>query len=222
MKRLFLVLTMVALTFGMNAQVSPKTAQLIVDGVNEAVDSLKEKEKDSLFVSDVDIFIDAVAKQPRLQVLKVVDTEKRRVVNVPGKTADEIYTMVEIAVAKFWKNPDEVIEGRSQGRYIKIRGGGSNVHFNSIGTIYTYSTIASYMIQFKDGKFMYTIGYETRYPASQYSTGGLYPTAIKTHRKNGKPIKLAISDIQLINIGVNSFINTILESDPESGIDSDW
>ena len=39
MKKVLLVLAMVALTFSMNAQVTPRVAQLIVDGVNEAVDS---------------------------------------------------------------------------------------------------------------------------------------------------------------------------------------
>jgi len=201
MKKVLLVLVMVVLTFSMSAQ--------------EAV-------ADSVYVSNVDIFTDSPIKQPKLQVTKVVDSERRIVVPVHGKTADEIYTMVEIAVAKFWKNPDEVIEGKSAGKYIKIRGGGSTVQFNSLGLIYSFSTISSYMIQFKDGKFMYTISYETKYPVTQYSNGGIYPTILKTHKKNGKPIKLAISNMASINAGVNSFINTILESDLESGVDSDW
>lgn len=214
MKKVVLLLVTV-LAFNLsNAQVlSPERLQNVVNLVNGA--------PQIPVYEYVDIFIDA-PNQPKKQVFKVVDTEKKRVVLVPGKTAKEIYTMVEIAVAKHWKNPNEVIEGKVEGKYIKIRGGGSNVHFNSLGMVYTYSTVAAYMIQFKDGKFMYTIGYETRFPPSKYSVGGLFPTGIKTYRKNGKPVKSGILDVASINAGVNTFINTILESNPETGIDSDW
>ena len=43
MKKVLLVLAMVALTFGMNAQVTPKTAQLVVDDVNKAVESTQQE-----------------------------------------------------------------------------------------------------------------------------------------------------------------------------------
>ena len=201
MRNIILTMIVVALTLVTNAQ---------------------EVATDSVYVSNVDIFVNSEVKQPKKQVTKVFDTERKNVVPVPNKTADEIYTMVEIAIAKFWKNPDEVIEGKSAGKYIKIRGGGSNVHTNVLGTVFSYTTTTTYMIQFKEGKFMYTVSSETKIPPSQYNSGFVVPTTLKTNRKNGKPIKLAINDLNVINAGINGFINMILESDPESGLDSDW
>ena len=136
MKKVILTITMVALALGMNAQ---------------------EIVKDSLGVYNVDVTMPSINKQPKKQVIRVIDTERKNVVEVPNKTAAEIYAMVEIAIGKHWNNPDEVIEGKSEGRYIKINGGATNVHQGFLGSVMAYSTTVTYMIQFKDGKFMYTL-----------------------------------------------------------------
>jgi len=199
MNKIILTIAMVALTLGINAQ----------DLATESV-------------YNVDVTIPSSIKQPKKQVIRVIDTERKNVVEVPNKTAEEIYTMVETAIAKHWNNPDEVIDGKSEGRYIKIKGGATNVHFGFLGTTTAYSTTVSYMIQFKDGKFMYTISSVTRIPPSQYEVGGNVTTVFKTHKKNGKPIKLAINDLKAFNEIHNLFINQILESDLEQGLDSEW
>ena len=220
MKKVLLVLVTV-LAFNLsNAQtVSPERLQNIVNLAN----GLPLISQDSTpYVSNEDIFIEATTMIKKKSEWLRVDSEKKRVVPVHGKTADEIFNMVEIAIAKHWKNPDEVVEGKSTGKYIKIRGGGSDVVVKILGTTISYSTVAAYMIQFKDGKFMYTISYETRFPPSQYSSGGLFSTVIQTKRKNGKEIEVGLNTAYRINLGVNSFINEILASDPESEINSDW
>ena len=199
MRNTILTIAMVALTLGMNAQ-----------------------EMATENVYNVDVTMPSSKKQPKKQVTRVIDTERKNVVEVPNKTAEEIYTMVEVAIAKHWKNPDEVVEGKSEGRYIKINGGATNISINALGMIYTYSTTVSYMIQFKDGKFMYTISSTYRIPPSKYSSGGNAPTSFKTHRKSGKPIKLAVNDLKAFNEIHNLFINQILQSDPEQGLDSEW
>ena len=199
MRNTILTIVVVALTLGMNAQ---------------------EVAKDSVY--NVDVTRPSIYKQPKKQVIRVIDTERKNVVEVPNKTAEEIYTMVEMAIAKHWNNPDEVIDGKSEGRYIKIKGGATNVHFSFLGSTMAYSTTVTYMIQFKDGKFMYTISSVTRIPPSQYEVGGNVPTIFKTHKKNGKPIKLAINDLKSFNELHNLFINQILESDLERGLDSEW
>ena len=201
MNKTILTIAMVALTLGMNAQ---------------------EVATDSVYVYNVDVTMPSTKKQPKKQVIRVIDTERKNVVEVPNKTAEEIYTMVEVAIAKHWKNPDEVVEGKSEGRYIKINGGATNISINALGMIYTYPTTVSYMIQFKDGKFMYTISSTYRIPPSKYSSGGNAPTSFKTHRRSGKPIKLAINDLKAFNEIHNLFINEILQSDPEQGLDSEW
>lgn len=192
---------MVALALGMNAQ---------------------EIVKDSLGVYNVDVTMSSINKQPKKQVIRVIDTERKNVVEVPNKTAAEIYAMVEIAIGKHWINPDEVITGRSQGRYIKVNGGATNINKNVIGVIYSYATEVEYMIQIKDGKFMYTIDSTYRIPPSQYSSGGVVNTHFKTHKRNGKPIKLAINDLKAFNEIHNLFINQILDSDLENEVNSDW
>ena len=199
MNKIILTIAVVALTLGMNAQ---------------------ELTKDSVY--DVDVTMPSANKQPKKQLVRVIDTERKNVVEVPNKTAAEIYAMVETAIGKHWVNPDEVIEGKSEGRYIKINGGATNVHFSFLGTTIAYSTKVTYMMQFKDGKFMYTIASVTKIPPSQYSVGGNVPTSFKTHKKNGKPIKLAINDLKSFNELHNLFINQILESDLEQGLDAEW
>ena len=201
MRKTIVTIVVVALTLGMNAQ---------------------EVATDSVHASNVDVFMPSANKQPKKQVTRVIDTERKVVVLVPNKTAKEIYTMVEVAIAKHWKNPEEVIVGSSEGRYIKISGGATNVNRNVIGTIFTYPTTVNYTIQFKDGKFMYTMSSTYRIPPSQYSLGGDVPTHFKTHRKSGKPIKLAVNDLNAFNEIHNLFINEILQSDPEQGLDSEW
>ena len=201
MRNTILTTAMVALTLGMNAQ---------------------EVATDSVYVSNVDVTMPSTKKQPKKQVTRVIDTERKTIVEVPNKTAEEIYTMVEMAIAKHWKNPDEVIEGRSEGRYIKINGGATNINKNVLGTIFSYPTTVTYMIQFKDGKLMYTISSTYKIPPSQYSLGGDVPTHFKTHRRSGKPIKLAVNDLRAFNEIHNLFINEILQSDLEQGLDSEW
>tara|TARA_B110000977_G_C10855313_1_gene407463 strand:+ start:75 stop:677 length:603 start_codon:yes stop_codon:yes gene_type:complete len=200
MKKLLLVLTAFMIAFSVNAQ--------------ETEISKEEEYKVNIFIPS--------PNQKKKKVVMVNNTDKKYIVAVEGKTADEIYTMTELAIAKHWKNPDEVINGKSAGKFIKINGGGPTISVNSLGMIYYYTTTLEYLIQFKDGRFMYTVISKTRIPPSQYTTGGTYVSVIPTMRKNGKEIKLGVSGVDDINNSVSSFINAILISDLNQELDTDW
>ena len=200
MKKLLLLLSVFAFTLGMNAQ--------------ETAISIEEEYKVNIFTPS--------PNQKKKKVIMVNNTDKKYIVAVEGKTADEIYMMTELAIAKHWKNPDEVINGKSAGKFIKINGGGPTISFNTLGMIYYYTTTLEYLIQFKDGRFMYTVTSKTRFPPSQYTTGGTYLSVIPTKRKNGKEIKLGVSNVDDINNSVSSFINAILISDLNQELDTDW
>ena len=190
MKKLLLVLTAFVITFTVNAQ--------------DTAVSIEEEYKVNIFIPS--------PNQKKKKVVMVNNADEKYIVAVEGKTADEIYTMTELAIAKHWKNPDEVINGKSAGKFIKINGGGPTISVNSLGMIYYYTTSLDYLIQFKDGRFMYTVTSKTRIPPSQYTSGGNYLTVIPTKRKNGKEIKLGVAGVDDINNSVSSFINAIFTS----------
>jgi|TARA_B110001469_G_C9477170_1_gene239419 hypothetical protein len=200
MKKLLLVLTAFVITFTVNAQ--------------ETAVSIEEEYKVNIFIPS--------PNQKKKKVVMVNNADEKYIVAVEGKTADEIYTMTELAIAKHWKNPDEVINGKSAGKFIKINGGGPTISVNSLGMIYYYTTSLDYLIQFKDGRFMYTVTSKTRIPPSKYTSGGNYLTVIPTKRKNGKEIKLGVAGVDDINNSVSSFINAILISDLNQELDTDW
>ena len=171
----------------------------------------------SVNAQDVNIFEDVLGKKKK--VTAMTNGATKHIVEIPGKTALEVSNMVEMAIAKHWVNPDEVIAGKVPGKYIKVNGGGPSVITSIL--LPAYVTKLSYMFQFKDGKFMYTVESKTVYPASQYSAGGEYPSSFVIVKRSGKPNKMNVSAVATINDSVNAFIKSIIETKDVS-LDSDW
>tara|TARA_R110002074_G_scaffold77771_1_gene176352 strand:+ start:67 stop:633 length:567 start_codon:yes stop_codon:yes gene_type:complete len=169
---------------------------------------------------EINIFKESTVDAKKLQKF-AVQIDSAYVVEVPNKSAIEIFQMVEIAVASQWVNPDEVISGKLEGKYLKINGGGPSIGLTMLGTPYYYSSVLRYHFKFKDGKFMYEVEALTRVPASQYSSGGLYPTFLTTHNKRGVEDKLSTRSISSINYQINSFISSIINGVEESE-DESW
>ena len=166
---------------------------------------------------DVDYF-SVITKGKKLKTDVSMDGEARFIVEMPKKTAAELYEMVQLAVSEQWVNPDEVIDGQSVNSYIKINGGASSYQFNSIGQIFTYNTRVSYNFRFKDGRFMYTVNMKVIYPRSQYSAGGTYPISIPRTKKNGKKVWGAFQ-IEKYNKEINDFIAKVKTQDIKN---DDW
>jgi hypothetical protein len=166
---------------------------------------------------DVNIFEDILGKKKK--VTATTNGAIKHIVELPGKTALEISNMVEMAIAKHWVNPDEVIAGKVPGKYIKVNGGGPSVQTSIL--LPSYETKLSYMFKFKDGKFMYTVESKTVFPSSQYSTGGTYASSFVIVKRSGKPSKMNVSAVATINASVNTFIKSIIKPENVS-LDSDW
>ena len=166
---------------------------------------------------------DKVVKGKKKQVYVSQQDDAKYIVEIPNKTKEELYEMVMLAISEQWVNPDEVIDGKLEGSYIKINGGSANRYgLKALGMVTTYFTRLAYNFRFKDGKFMYTVKPNYRIPASQYTSGGTYDlNSITMTKKNGK------SDFQakykdLYNSEINAFIDLIKSKTVSSDGNNDW
>jgi hypothetical protein len=167
----------------------------------------------------------SIIKGKKKQVTVAIDPSDKFIVEIPNKTKEELYEMVMLAVSEKWVNPDEVIDGKLAGSYIKINGGATRYGVKFIGMVQTYFTKVSYNFRFKDGKFMYTVNFNFRIPPSQYSSGGTYPLTLEMTKKNGKKAYTAqYKDIY--NSEINKFIELIkskeVSSNNEDNNNDDW
>lgn len=164
---------------------------------------------------------DKVVPLKKQQVLVTQQEEAKYVVEMPGKTKEELYEMVMLAISNHWVNPDEVIDGKLAGSYIKVGGAATMYGAKVLGMVTNYFTKIHYNFKFKDGKFMYTFYLDFRIPPSQYSAGGTYKVEpIMMTKKNGKTTYDAqYKDIY--NNEINSFIESI-KSQELSSSNEDW
>ena len=164
---------------------------------------------------------DRVIKGKKKQVYVAQQEGAKYIVEVPNKTKEELYEMVMLAISEQWVNPDEVIDGKLAGSYIKLSGATARYGVKALGMPTTYFTKIHYNFRFKDGKFMYTFNLDFRIPPSQYVSGGTYPiAAIAMTKKNGKrDWQSKYRDVY--NDEVNSFIE-LIKSKKVSGSNDDW
>ena len=79
---------------------------------------------------DVDYF-SVITKGKKLKTDASMDGEARFIVEMPNKTAAELYEMVQLAISEQWVNPDEVIDGQSVKDKVWKRDGGKCVECGS-------------------------------------------------------------------------------------------
>ena len=155
------------------------------------------------------------------QVTVAIDPSEKFIVEVPNKTKEELYEMVMLAVSEQWVNPDEVIDGKLAGSYIKINGGATRYGAKMLGMVQTYFTKVSYNFRFKDEKFMYTVNFKFTIPPSQYSKGGTYPLSLEMTKKNGKRAYTAMYK-DIYNDEINKFIELIKSKNVSDEDNGDW
>ena len=106
-------------------------------------------------------------------------------------TPTELYTKALNWVEETYKNPDEVLKGKVEGKYIRLNGSVSSLLKKSvIGTTFYYDVRYSVEIKFKEDKIKYEItNYDSYTPPSQYVSGGWYNESFtfKVAKKKGKP-----------------------------------
>lgn len=164
---------------------------------------------------------DKVVPLKKKQVFVTQQEGATYVVEMPNKTKEELYEMVMLAISNHWVNPDEVIDGKLSGSYIKVGGAATMYGVKVLGIVTNYFTKIHYNFRFKDNKFMYTFYLDFRIPPSQYSAGGTYKIdGIMMTKKNGKTTYEAKYK-DLYNNEVNSFIK-LIKSQELSSSDDDW
>lgn len=156
---------------------------------------------------------------------RIVDTEAKYIVEFTGKSANEIYQGTEMAIGETWKNPDEVIAGSSEDKYIKINGGALERGKYSMLLASYDSTKLSIIIKFKEGKLMYQIlSYKGVRLPTEYTSGGDYIVVEKLTKKSGKKYKFGQQNVDTFNGFINGFIDEIKKQVQESSSNSnsDW
>lgn len=157
-------------------------------------------------------------------MMKTINIEAQYIVEFEGKTSIEISQGVELAVGRYWVNPNEVIDGKVDGKYLKINGGAKTRYDMVLLTPFSYPTKISIIFNFKDGKMMYQLLNYTHYISpSQYTSGGYYPVGELMTRKNGNEVKYAKENVEGLNNFIDGFIDEIKKSiESGAGENSDW
>ena len=162
-----------------------------------------------------------IIKGKKKEVTVAIDPSEKFIVEVPNKTKEELYEMVMLAVSEQWVNPDEVIDGKLAGSYIKINGGATKYGAKTLAIVYEYFTKVSYNFRFKNGKFMYTVNFKYTIPPSKYTKGGTYPLSIKMTKRNGKRAYTAMYK-DIYNDEINKFIELIKSKNVSDEDNGDW
>ena len=163
------------------------------------------------------------------------------VLEVTG-SAEDLYNKTIGWVNETYKNPDEVIKGKVEGKYVRINGFvGSLLSNNVIGTTFYYDVRYSVEIKFRENKIRYEVTKMEQYiPASQYGasrwddmvfgfkvakkkgkankkTGLRSPGKIdKNGAKNYESVK---SYFENLGLGIKEYVEN---SSSESTSDDDW
>jgi len=136
-------------------------------------------------IRDVQVDSGANAVQGTFKIIEPV-----LIFDVNG-TPTELYTKALNWVEETYKNPDEVLKGKVEGKYIRLNGSVSSLlQKNVIGTMFYYDVRYSVEIKFRENKIKYEITkFESYSPPSQYSSGGWYGQSFrfKIAKKKGKP-----------------------------------
>tara|TARA_B100000427_G_C15333201_1_gene517800 strand:- start:47 stop:679 length:633 start_codon:yes stop_codon:yes gene_type:complete len=156
----------------------------------------------------------------------------------------ELYNKTINWVNETYKNPDEVIKGKVEGKYVRINGFASNmITQNVLGTIFYYNIRYSIEIKFKENKFRYEVTkMEQYFEPSSVSSGGWYeiPFNFKVAkrkgkankktgiRKEGKTLKYGVETYERIKayfenlgIGLKEYMENT-DNAEQDGSDDDW
>ena len=153
-----------------------------------------------------------VIKGDKGEVFLLINFEEDHILEFPNKIAMDLWAKVEMAAADYWVNPDGVIVGKLEGKYIKIIGHGSEIKKSSPFRTDYHKTLLSLTFKFKDGKMLYNINsVKERIPIPVYNSGDhdYVPQVTKT---NGKRTEFGRENINIINKDINDFIKLVITS----------
>ena len=115
-------------------------------------------------------------------------------------SASELYQKCMNWLNETYKQPDEVIKGKIEGKYVKINGATSTAMFqaSALGSTNYYDSRYTVEFRFKDNKIrMEVISIEFYMPASQYSVISGWQTGrftFKVANRKGKPVKDGLAE----------------------------
>tara|TARA_B110000908_G_C10038798_1_gene350823 strand:+ start:103 stop:696 length:594 start_codon:yes stop_codon:yes gene_type:complete len=115
-------------------------------------------------------------------------------------SASELYQKCMNWLNETYKQPDEVIKGKIEGKYVKINGSTSSTMFqaSALGSTNYYDSRYTVEFRFKDNKMrMEVISIEFYMPASQYSVISGWQMGrftFKVANRKGKPVKDGLAE----------------------------
>jgi hypothetical protein len=163
------------------------------------------------------------------------------VLEVTG-SAEDLYNKTINWVNETYKNPDEVIKGKVEGKYVRINGFvASLISANVIGTTITWDVRYSLEIKFRENKLRYEVTKMEQFiPASQYGSARWDDMAFgfkvvkrkgKANKKTGlrSPGKIdkdgarnyesVKSYFENLGLGIKEYVEN---NNSESASDDDW
>ena len=138
-------------------------------------------------INDVQVDSGANSVQGTFKIIKPV-----LIFDVKG-TPTELYTKTLNWVEETYTNPDKVLKGKVEGKYIRLNGFVSSLlKLTALGSATYYDVRYTVEIKFKEDKIKYEItNYEQYFKPSKVSSGGWYDASFvfKIAKRKGKPNK---------------------------------
>ena len=180
-----------------------------------------------VYQENQDFFTLYESKKDKSSIKYVEEGESKYILNFEGKTALELFQATEVMVGTIWKNPDEVIVGLSEGKYIKINGGAPSIKESVLFSPVFYDSKVSLTFNFKDGRMLMTISsYTYTVPGNQYNgyVSTELNTSVKMTKRSGKKYKYAEQTVNSFNIFMNNIVYEIKKQvkNQSSSSTSDW
>jgi hypothetical protein len=128
-------------------------------------------------------------------------------------TAAELHSSTVNWINETYKSPEDVIKGNIENKYVKINGVADKlVQVKPLATPLFFDIKYTIEFRFKDNKFKVDIiNLEQYTPPSQYVTGGWsdYSLTFKIEKKNGKPYKDGVKNLDAVTTYFNNLITSI-------------
>jgi hypothetical protein len=151
MKKIFSILILLVSIVSSNAQTTDLTYEYLTKKGGVIVRTIANVNDNSLDGVEIWGVRQVFAEVPNIEYID--GSFQPIVVNVPGKTAEQLYNDALIWVQKSYKNPDEVLKSNIENKSIRIGGYNSSIAMVRGIMLFYYAGTYSIELSFKDGRY---------------------------------------------------------------------